>query len=347
MTYLFNLKNFALSVLMTTSVFAFSQISQDGLVAYYPFNGNANDESGNGNNGTVNGPVLTEDRFGNPNSAYSFDGVDDYIMVMNSTSLQNISEITISSWVNIKQMYFEPRFGGYFYPIVTKSDTQFNWGNFEFMFGFGGLTAFLLNEESTVAIEEELNIWQHVAVTINNGITKFYMNGVKIFDSNSGVFPASNPQNSSMPLQIGRNVQGYGEYANGKIDDIGIWNRALTDEEINDLFNEGICYQTITVTDTLIIDVTTLSYNPITYLNRFTVYPNPTHDMITIDNGDYNKVNGYAVEIKNSLAQSMFYSEVNQQQFTVDISTWSTGMYFIHIYNDSGHMIDIRKIILE
>ena len=50
-----------------------------GLVAHYPFNGNANDESGNGNDGTVVGATLTTDRFGSPNSAYSFDGVDDYI----------------------------------------------------------------------------------------------------------------------------------------------------------------------------------------------------------------------------------------------------------------------------
>ncbi|WP_141699533.1 hypothetical protein [Candidatus Marithrix sp. Canyon 246] len=49
----------------------------DGLVAYYPFNGNAEDESGNGNHGTVNGATLSEDRFGNQESAYSFDGIDD------------------------------------------------------------------------------------------------------------------------------------------------------------------------------------------------------------------------------------------------------------------------------
>ena len=50
----------------------------NGLVAYYPFNGNANDESGNGNDGTVNGATLTTDRFGNTDQAYSFDG-NDYI----------------------------------------------------------------------------------------------------------------------------------------------------------------------------------------------------------------------------------------------------------------------------
>jgi hypothetical protein len=49
----------------------------NGLVAHYPFNGNANDESGNGNHGTVHGAKLTQDRFGNPNSAYYFDGIDD------------------------------------------------------------------------------------------------------------------------------------------------------------------------------------------------------------------------------------------------------------------------------
>ena len=49
------------------------------LVAYYPFNGNANDESGNGSNATVSGATLTRDRNGNTDSAYSFDGKDDGI----------------------------------------------------------------------------------------------------------------------------------------------------------------------------------------------------------------------------------------------------------------------------
>ncbi|HEY4205695.1 MAG TPA: hypothetical protein VGM31_02740, partial [Puia sp.] len=53
-----------------------------GLIAYYPFNGNADDATGNGNNGSlVNGPTLTTDKMGNPNSAYYFDGVDDYIKI--------------------------------------------------------------------------------------------------------------------------------------------------------------------------------------------------------------------------------------------------------------------------
>jgi hypothetical protein len=70
-------------------------VPSNGLVGWWPFNGNANDESGNGNNGTVNGATLTIDRFGNANQAYGFDGVDDFIEVINSTQVTLIGNLTI------------------------------------------------------------------------------------------------------------------------------------------------------------------------------------------------------------------------------------------------------------
>ena len=84
-----NLKCTVLALTMGASLFiggkAFSQVpsyvTTNGLVGWWPFNGNANDESGNGNNGTVNGATLTADRFGVANKAYGFDGVDDFISV--------------------------------------------------------------------------------------------------------------------------------------------------------------------------------------------------------------------------------------------------------------------------
>lgn len=69
-----------------------------GLDAFYPFNGNANDKSSNSNNGTITGASLTQDRFGNDNSALSFDGIDDFVNC--GTSNRNITEtVTISLWV--------------------------------------------------------------------------------------------------------------------------------------------------------------------------------------------------------------------------------------------------------
>ena len=74
-------------------------VPTNGLVGYWPFNGNANDESGNGNNGTVNGATLTTDRFGNSNSAYSFDGINDYIGT-NLSGITGQNSRTISFWFN-------------------------------------------------------------------------------------------------------------------------------------------------------------------------------------------------------------------------------------------------------
>ncbi len=69
-----------------------SYLPKEGLVGYWPFNGNANDESGNGNHGTVNGATLSSDRNGVANSAYNFDGVDDYIVNSNFLRINNVFE---------------------------------------------------------------------------------------------------------------------------------------------------------------------------------------------------------------------------------------------------------------
>jgi hypothetical protein len=74
-----------------------SYLPTNGLVGWWPFNGNANDESGNGNNGTVNGATLTTDRNGIANKAYSFDGINDYILTTFNGISGNASR-TISVW---------------------------------------------------------------------------------------------------------------------------------------------------------------------------------------------------------------------------------------------------------
>jgi len=74
-----------------------SYIPENGLVGWWPFNGNANDESGNGNHGTVNGATLTSDRFQKINSAYAFDGIDDFIKTM-KTNVSGTGSRTYSIW---------------------------------------------------------------------------------------------------------------------------------------------------------------------------------------------------------------------------------------------------------
>jgi len=71
----------------------------NGLVAYYPFDGNANDESGHNLHGEIIGAVLSEDRFGNESPSYYFDGFDDYINIGNSNLLNIRNNLSISVWV--------------------------------------------------------------------------------------------------------------------------------------------------------------------------------------------------------------------------------------------------------
>jgi len=75
------------TALYTSGISVPSYVPTNGLVGWWPFNGNANDESGNSNNGTVNGATLTTDRSGNANKAYSFNGIDNFINVPNSSSI--------------------------------------------------------------------------------------------------------------------------------------------------------------------------------------------------------------------------------------------------------------------
>ncbi len=209
----------------------------DGMVAYYPFCGNANDVSVNGNNGTVNGATLTTDRYDNVNSAYSFNGSSNYIQVPNSTSLQNINEITISSWININAWY-QSGGNGYF-PILNKSDQQGQNGKYALTIKDNGGISHLGSQENGFSYSSwTLNSWHHIVLVISNNTNKIYIDGNLSSEAPSGVFP--NSFSETLPLIIGMDKPGLIEYANGKIDDIGIWNRALSRQEITNLYTNNL-----------------------------------------------------------------------------------------------------------
>jgi hypothetical protein len=93
-------------------------VPTNGLVGWWPFNGNANDESGNGNHGTVNGATLTADRNGTANSAYSFDGVSNTITVQNSNSLQfDLKSFSYSFWIKLDNYPTNGKANNFIYKI--------------------------------------------------------------------------------------------------------------------------------------------------------------------------------------------------------------------------------------
>jgi hypothetical protein len=102
-----------------------------------------------------------------------------------------------------------------------------------------------------------------------------------------------------------------------------------------------------TITDTLIIN-TTLSLPAPNNENTILIYPNPASDHITIDNGNFSAMAGYSIKIENNAGQQVFQSAINQQQFYVDLSTWTgNGLYFVHLIDPQNNTVTVRKIVLQ
>jgi hypothetical protein len=225
--------------LVSTSLFAYSanQLKQ-GLIAHYPFNGNANDASQNANNGNVIGATLTTDRFGLLNRAFAFDGMDDYISVPNSNSLNQLNgDFTISFWATSDFMNI--------FQILQKGislDSSNNLTSFRgnFFLSFTNNTADLLangNYDPLSVLNppfywpfSDSSSWIHFAIIKRQSILTIFINGINIPIQNNG--SDTYMSDSTYPLLIGRGVVTGYFYHKGKIDDIYIYNRALTYEEI-------------------------------------------------------------------------------------------------------------------
>jgi hypothetical protein len=214
----------------------------DGLVAYYPFNGNANDESGNGNDGTVNGATLTQDRFGNENSAYSFDGVDDYIDIGNNSTLKPQLPVTISLWVNLNEnstddFLFSNNFTNDSYSGVFISVAN-DLGTVGIHFGDGGYPSPQNRRTKWGTSIIEVGEWYHIAgvlrsfsdmdiyinATNDGGNYEGYASSLE-YDSNSGNIGRMDQSSFNPPV-----------YSYSTIDDIRFYNRALSEDEIESLY---------------------------------------------------------------------------------------------------------------
>ena len=141
---------------------------------------------------------------------------------------------------------------------------------------------------------------------------------------------------------------GLTELFKGEIDDVGLWGRALNDSEILGFCSANLCYEYITVTDTLIINLGPNGFNPVTYSNTILMYPNPSNEQLTIDYGDYATLAGYTLKIFNSIGQEIHSANINQQQEVLPLGKWGgAGNYQVVIYNAQGVPVDTRTIVLQ
>jgi hypothetical protein len=351
---------------------------QQGLVGYWPFCGNANDESGNGNDGMVNGATLTEDRFGNANAAYGFDGVDDFIEVDHSTSLSFANQLSVSFWMNSPDYTMGSLPGPERCPIgkQRQAGSGLVFETVDAVETCCGPQFYLNDDMTTLQYEDGeplfINQWNQITGVYNGTDMSLYLNGNLIGTASDNLDLSSIDQ----ALNFGREGS-LNRYFKGSLDDIGIWNRALTPEEVQELYTLDTCtftvydtltvyetvydtvytYETIydtvttyvTVTDTLLIDITfTGIEGQPSWLNTVTVFPNPASDHITIDYGNFALMAGYNTIITDAAGATVYSSAVNSQQVEIDINAWGAmGVYYMSVYDANGELVAVRHIVLE
>ena len=217
-----------------------------GLVAYYPFNGNAQDESGNGNHGEIKGAVLAVDRNGKANSSYSFGG-DDLIRAKHQDYL-NTLPITISIWFNTSDgetdhvglvgKYLNASWVGYSVHMI-KGVLHVDYLTGAPSENSGQIGGVLENCPKSKFIAD--GKWHHMVCTVDSDNGILFVDGeqvsVKPWVGKSGVPITSWPLDIGLREDSRPEVKAVMMYFKGFLDDVRIYNRALSAEEVKSLYD--------------------------------------------------------------------------------------------------------------
>jgi hypothetical protein len=309
------------------------QYPDSSLIGYYPFNGNANDESGYGYHGVVNGAVLTADRFGHSNSAYYFDGLNDFIEVANNNGHFNLQYLTVSAWIKP----YNERINTYGTIVYKNAQTGYNRDNYllstkcyaspapvRSLSTYYRFRVFFQIEEQSTSIDgnnysplsdlHSLQSWYLLTGVFNDTGVTIYINGVpEAHVSIQNIIPFHGPA----PLIIGSmkySTHPNGDF-NGVIDDVRIYNRPLSASEISALYNpaNGIA-ETANNTE-------------------ISFYPNPVKDVLTINGIDdqNSQLSIYSVDGKLLLQKTLNpgFNEVNLNEL-------DKGVYVLQIISSKN-----------
>ncbi len=323
---------------LALSVNAFTQVPTylptNGLVGYWPFNGDANDVSGNGHNGTIDGGITsTSDRFGNTNSAYKFYGsTTGFIDIPdhNDLSFTN-NQFTFAFW-----MFPDLDASANFRTILSKYSAS---NGREYKFSIPKDETSIIVEfsnfvngndcpvysENTASTIHYIYDWSQYIITGDGNVLNTYINGILVSTINRNY--SCNLENTSNSLWIGRSYDN--RRMKGSLDDIGIWSRALTSQEITNLYSRSTL---------------TTGVHEKTIKNSVQIYPNPSKNMITISNA--NMID--AVIIIDVLGNEISTTTNNRKvDIEINLSNLLPGIYFAKLINNKENTIDIRRVALQ
>jgi hypothetical protein len=310
------------------SLSGYSQAPTNGLVAYWPFDGNLNDSGSNGINGTNFNATFSSNVFAESNKAVDFSNTNPSITTVNqygshpanaNLNFGLADDFSIDFNAYIKTPYIH---AGGFYDYGTNSYATGVWywnqnGFLQLQFNFGNGSVGSTNGGLLY------DTWQHITAVKTGTLIKIYINGILNASANAGV---TTPNYSSVTGRFG--AMYFSSFsppqyngANAKMDELRIYNRALTDEEITTLYQLN------------------LLENPDFELPsaELIFYPNPTKDIIRF-NKTIKNIEVYDVTGK--------YIKVQLQNNVVDLSGLNKGMYLLKTV-DSNDKTAISKLIKE
>jgi hypothetical protein len=212
----------------------------ESAAVYYAFNGDATDESGNGNDGIVEGATLMEDRFGNPDQAFRFD-VGNYIRTADGAGSADITGvITMAAWINPEQFATKSSDPGVVRTILRKRSQYNSYGYTLGITTAGQMTVAFGNSSNSGMAKTASNMdplptntWSHVAVTYDASQIRYYVNGVLV-DTQAYSQPLLS---TTETLCIGRLEESRNQACfYGGIDEVYLFDRVLTETEVQSLY---------------------------------------------------------------------------------------------------------------
>ena len=297
-------------------------VPANGLVGWWPFNGNANDESGNGNNGAVIGPAITTDRFNNSNNAYFFANGIDYIYTTNQYLASNV--LTYSIWFKL--------IGNGDGQVINFNNGQVNHGGMwckSLFIGSSGITFFTfqgVNTSHTYNANYLDNNWHNCVVTMDATGSRIYVDAVlKSSDSNQNsgqIYEGYHRFGGLCPNDINNSLI-------GNYDDIGIWNRVLSQQEISSLYNAVNCSNNTTITP----ETNALATGSTATFNTTTSDPNPSYVWQSNLGQGYQTLN----DLEN-------YSGTNTSSLNIANVQLSEHNQLIRVITTSGECVDTSDI---
>jgi|GEM_PF-2337371 len=301
-----------------------AQVVMNGLVGFYPFNGNSNDYSGNDNHGTNKGAVDASDRFGNPKAAYYFDGAGAFIEVPSDSSIETDSFVSVSIWVKVedytvrqtplcKRLFHNANpYNSY---VITSTDVG---ASQKWAFGVSSGTA---GSGAGPSAQNPIDTgWTHIVGTYDGASIKLFLNGTLVnSQAKTGLLGYTDST-----LRIGLGIPGSSlQYFKGWIDDVRIYGRVLSNSEISTLYS----------------NTTDLLQNPnaVTTQTPF-CYPNPASDIVHLMDDDVMHafligMNGQKIQLK--LEGNSFSS-----------SHIANGVYILNIETSEG-ILRREKLVLN